>query len=146
LFEAINLKATRAMTAFSPVHIIHPAEFDRNTAQTPGSARYAAITVDRGIETGLWSGTFLVEPGARTAIHHHGRQETIAYVLSGECEVQWGESGEFKAAAEAGDFIHVPPWLPHRESNLSQRQPFVWIVVRSTPMPIVVNLPEGYWR
>jgi uncharacterized RmlC-like cupin family protein len=90
----------------------------------------------------LWGGAFLVEPGARTAMHHHGEQETIAYVLDGECHVQWGERGEFHAVAKAGDFIHAPAWLPHREANPSREKPFRWIVVRSTPTPIVVNLAE----
>ena len=98
-----------------------------------------------GIATGLWGGMFIVEPGARTGIHHHGEQETIAYVLEGDCLVRWGERGEFSATAHAGDFIHVPPWLPHMEINTSADRCFVWVVVRSTVTPIVVNLADDYW-
>jgi uncharacterized RmlC-like cupin family protein len=87
-----------------------------------------------------------VEPGAKTGIHHHGEQETIAYVLEGDCLVRWGESGEYSEAAHAGDFIHVPAWLPHMEINPSEDHRFVWIVVRSTAQPIVVNLPDYYWK
>jgi uncharacterized RmlC-like cupin family protein len=66
----------------------------------------------------IWGGLFEVEPGSRTGIHHHGQQETIAYVLSGVCEVRWGEKrGEFSARAKPGDFIHVPAFLPHMEIN-----------------------------
>jgi uncharacterized RmlC-like cupin family protein len=86
-----------------------------------------------------------VEPGARTGIHHHGEQDTIAFVLSGRCEVRWGDKGEFSARAKAGDFIHVPAFLPHMEINPSQLLPFWWVVVRSTPVPIVVNLPDATW-
>jgi uncharacterized RmlC-like cupin family protein len=86
-----------------------------------------------------------VEPGARTGIHHHGEQQTIAYVLSGVCEVRWGARGEYAANAKAGDFIHVPAFLPHMEINPSDSQPFRWVVVRSTPVPIVVNLPDDTW-
>jgi uncharacterized RmlC-like cupin family protein len=93
----------------------------------------------------MWGGIFIVEPGAQTGIHHHGAQETIAYVLEGQCEVRWGERGEFSARAKAGDFIHVPGFLPHREANVSRKNPFKWVVVRSTAEPIVVNLPENYW-
>jgi uncharacterized RmlC-like cupin family protein len=128
-----------------PIRIVHPTEFDKGTAQTPGSERRAAIAQELGITTGMWGGTFLVEPGAKTAIHHHGKQETIAYVLEGRCQVRWGERGEFEAVAAAGDFIHVPAWLPHREANASSEKPFLWIVVRSTETPIVVNLPDDYW-
>jgi uncharacterized RmlC-like cupin family protein len=129
-----------------PIRIISPACFDSKTAQTPGSERHAAIARDLGIETGLWGGVFVVDPAARTAIHHHGEQESIAYVLDGECYVRWGERGEFGATARKGDFIHVPAWLPHMEINSSQERPFAWIVVRSTPTPIVVNLPDDYWN
>jgi uncharacterized RmlC-like cupin family protein len=128
-----------------PVRIISPVEFDPGTAQTPGSQRLAAVAAQVGVETALWGGLFEVEPGARTGIHHHGEQQTIAYVLAGACEVRWGEKGEFAAAAKPGDFIHVPAYLPHMEINSSTTEPFRWVVVRSTPTPIVVNLPEDAW-
>jgi len=75
------------------VRIVSPARFDLGTLQTPGSERRSAIASDLGIKTALWGGTFLVEPGAKTGIHHHGEQETIAYVLEGESVVRWGRRG-----------------------------------------------------
>ena len=66
-------------------------------------------------------------------------------MLSGICEVRWGEKGEFRARAKAGDFIHVPAFLPHMEINPSKLEPFRWVVVRSTSTPIVVNLPDDTW-
>jgi uncharacterized RmlC-like cupin family protein len=105
-----------------------------------------ALARDLGVETGLWSGLFTVQRGAKTAVHHHGEQETIAYVLKGECYVRWGERGEFSAVARQGSFIHVPVWLPHIEINQSLNSPFEWVVVRSTAAPIVVNLPDDYWN
>lgn len=105
------------MSRYHPLRIIQPALFNRATTQTPGSERRSAITVDMGIQTALWGGIFIVEPGARTGIHHHGKQETIAYVLEGDCLVRWGERGEFSAIARGGDFVHVPAWLPHMEIN-----------------------------
>jgi uncharacterized RmlC-like cupin family protein len=133
------------MSHYQPIRIVHPAQFDRQTAQTPGSERRSGISAEMGVETGLWGGMFIVEPGARTGIHHHGEQETIAYVLEGDCLVRWGERGEHSAEAHAGDFIHVPPWLPHMEINASAERRFVWVVVRSTKAPIVVNLADDYW-
>src|SRR6266567_3497920 len=70
-----------------------------------------------GIASSIWGGVFEVEPGSRTGIHHHGEQETIAYVLSGTCEIRWGARGEFVARAKVGDFIHVPAFLLHMEIN-----------------------------
>ena len=97
---------------YPPVRIVSPGAFDPGTAQTPGSVRLAAVAPQLGIQSALWGGLFEVKPGARTGIHHHGEQQTIAYVLSGICEVRWGARGEYAARAKAGDFIHVPAFLP----------------------------------
>jgi uncharacterized RmlC-like cupin family protein len=105
----------------------------------------AAISAGQGITSTLWAGTFLVEPGAKTGIHHHGEQETVVFVLSGEAVVRWGDFGEHRATVQAGDFLYVPAWLPHQELNLSTTTPFRWVVVRSTPEPIVLNLPDEFW-
>jgi uncharacterized RmlC-like cupin family protein len=134
-----------AMNSPAAIHIVSPYEFDRETTQTPGSERRAAIAPALGIASAIWGGTFEVEPGSRTGIHHHGQQETIAYVLSGICEIRWGAKGECAARAKAGDFIHVPAFLPHMEINPSKQKPFRWVVVRSTATPVVINLPDDTW-
>jgi uncharacterized RmlC-like cupin family protein len=130
----------------SSIRVVRPEQFDSSTAQTPGPKRTAAIHPGAGITSPMWGGLFLVEPRARTGIHHHGEQHTIAYVLSGTCYVRWGDWGEFDTTAQAGDFLFVPAWLPHQEINLSHDVPFQWIVVRSTPEPIVVNLRDDFWE
>src|ERR1700730_9056670 len=75
---------------------------------------------------------------------HHGQRETIVYVL--EKLLRWGHRGKYSAKVRAGDFRHPPSRLPHQELNPSNEQPFRWIVVRSTPEPIVVNLPDDNGR
>jgi uncharacterized RmlC-like cupin family protein len=129
----------------SSIRVVHPGQFDSATAQTYGSKRVAAIHKEAGIDSPMWGGLFEVEPGAHTGIHHHGEQHTVAYVLSGTSFIRWGRRGEFHATAKAGDFIFVPAWLPHQEINPSHNVPFQWVVVRSTPEPIVVNLPDDFW-
>jgi uncharacterized RmlC-like cupin family protein len=133
------------MSSPAAIHVVSPQDFDSGTAQTPGSERRAAIAPSLGIPSTIWGGMFEVEPGSRTGVHHHGEQETIAYVLSGVCEIRWGATGEFVARASAGDFIHVPAFLPHMEINPSKTEPFRWVVVRSTATPIVVNFPNDVW-
>jgi uncharacterized RmlC-like cupin family protein len=128
------------------ISVVHPDQFSAGTSQTPGSRRLAAISPALGIHSSLWGGTFLVEPGSQTGIHHHGAQETVAYVLAGESYIQWGERGEHSLTARAGDFLHVPAWLVHREINRSKDTPFRWVVIRSTSEPIVVNLPDDAWK
>jgi len=131
---------------YQSIRVVHPEQFDSHTAQTPGSERTAAIDPAADISSPMWGGLFLVEPGARTGIHHHGEQHTIAYVLSGSSYVRWGEQGEFDATLQAGDFLYVPAWLPHQEINPSKDVPFQWVVVRSTSEPIVVNLSDDFWH
>jgi len=128
-----------------PITVVHPEQFSESTSQTSGSLRRAAISRQLGVESPMWAGTFLVQPGARTGIHHHGEQDTIVYVLEGEATVRWGEHGGTSATVRAGDFLHVPAWVVHQEINPSTENPFRWIVVRSTPEPIVVNLPNDFW-
>ena len=128
------------------VSVVHPNQFNQETSQTPGSLRLAAVSPGLGIHSGLWGGTFLVEPGAQTGIHHHGSQETVAYVLDGESYIQWGERGEHSVVARAVDFLHIPAWLVHREINRSKDVAFRWVVIRSSSEPIVVNLPEDTWK
>ena len=127
------------MSSPAAIHIVSPTEFDPGTTQTPGSERRAAIA------PAIWGGLFEVKPGSRTGIHHHGEQETIAYVLSGICEIRWGARGESVAHAKAGDFLHVPAFLLHMEINPSKLEPFRWVVVRSTATPIVINVPDDTW-
>jgi uncharacterized RmlC-like cupin family protein len=128
------------------IRVVQPYQFSKGTSQTPGSLRLAAVSSELGILSALWGGTFRVEPGAQTGIHHHGSQETVVYVLEGESYVQWGQKGEHAVTVRAGDFLHVPAWLVHREINRSQDVPFRWIVVRSSSEPIVVNLSDDLWK
>jgi uncharacterized RmlC-like cupin family protein len=137
-------KATQS-SAPSTISVVHPAELSSETQQTSGSLRMSAIAATQGIVSSLWGGIFVVEPSAKTGIHHHGEQDTVVYVLEGEACVRWGNFGEHAATVRAGDFLHVPSWLPHQELNPSKEHPFRWVVVRSTPEPIVVNLPDDFW-
>jgi uncharacterized RmlC-like cupin family protein len=129
----------------SMISVVHPAGLSAETQQTSGSLRMSAIAAMNGIVSSLWAGIFVVEPSGKTGIHHHGEQNTVVYVLEGEASVRWGDFGEHSATVGAGDFLHVPSWLPHQELNPSKEHPFRWVVVRSTPEPIVVNLPDDFW-
>ena len=144
-FKLNSNNAENELRRFDTIRVVTPVEFDSGTAQTPGSKRLAAIPTKSNSNSQMWAGLFFVDPKSKTAIHHHGVQETIAYVLEGQALIHWGEHGEFEAKANHGDFICVPPYLPHRETNPSGSVTFSWVVVRSTPEPIVVNLPVNYW-
>src|SRR4051794_30591464 len=85
-------------------------------AQTMGMLRAAAITAKQGANK-LWAGTVAIKPSAATGAHHHGDLESIIYVVRGHARMKWGSSLEYTADAYAGDFIFVPPMVPHQESN-----------------------------
>jgi uncharacterized RmlC-like cupin family protein len=83
-----------------------------------------------------------VQPGAATGAHHHGDQETILYVVEGTARYRWGDHLEHAVEAGPGDFVFIPAHTVHQEINASADDPTVWVVTRSDPDPIVVNLPE----
>jgi uncharacterized RmlC-like cupin family protein len=88
----------------------------------------------------LWAGTVKIHPNAKTAPHHHGELESIIYIISGRARMRWGERLEFLAEAGPGDFIFVPPFVPHQEINANANEPLACVVVRSDQEPVVVNL------
>jgi uncharacterized RmlC-like cupin family protein len=127
------------------VKVVRGSELDVNTPQTPGMNRAAAITNAATGARKLWAGTVVIHPDARTGAHHHGEVESVIYVVSGRARMRWGERLEFAAEAGPGDFIYVPPWVPHQEINASEGEALSCVLVRSGQDPVVVNLdiPEA---
>jgi uncharacterized RmlC-like cupin family protein len=129
------------------IRIIRHGELDANTPQTPGMTRAEAISHAKVGAQKLWAGTVVVHPNAKTGPHHHGDLETVIYVVRGRARFRWGDRLEFVGEAGPGDFVFVPPYLPHQELNARADEPVEAVVVRSGQEPIVVNLdiptPEG---
>ena len=122
------------------VKIVAAGTLDSNTPQTPGMTRAAAITHARTGASKLWAGTVVVQPDAKTGPHHHGELETVLYIVRGRARMRWGDRLEFSGEAGPGDFIYVPPYVPHQEINALSDEPCEAVVVRSGQDPIVVNL------
>ena len=122
------------------VRVIPAGSLDSNTPQTPGMNRAAAIDFARAGAQKLWAGTVRIEANARTGAHHHGPLESVIYVVSGRARMRWGEHLEFVAEAGPGDFIFVPPFVPHQEINASTDEPLSCVLVRSDGEATVVNL------
>lgn len=122
------------------VRIVHSNELDTNTPQTPGMNRAAAITHASAGASKLWAGTVTIHPNAKTGAHHHGELESVIYVVKGKARMRWGDHLEFTAEAGPGDFIYVPPYVPHQEINARTDEPLECVLVRSGQEPIVVNL------
>lgn len=134
------------MTSYSPdwrefgVRTVRHGQLDSSTPQTPGMHREAAISRASAGAERIWAGTVTIQPGAKTGPHHHGELESVIYVLRGQARMRWGDRLEFTSEAGPGDFIYVPPHVPHQEINASGTEPLACVVVRSDQQPVVVNL------
>jgi uncharacterized RmlC-like cupin family protein len=122
------------------IRVIPGDQLDPNTAQTPGMERAAAIDFARAGAKKLWAGTVKIHANAKTGAHHHGGLESVIYVIKGRARMRWGNSLEFVAEAGPGDFIFVPPFVPHQEINASTDEVLECVLVRSDNENIVVNL------
>lgn len=122
------------------VRVVPGDRLDTNTAQTPGMDRRAAIDLARVGARKLWAGTVHIHPDAKTGAHHHGPLESVIYVVCGRARMRWGERLEFTAEAGPGDFIYVPPYVPHQEINASATEVLECVLVRSDGEAVAINL------
>src|ERR1044071_7875670 len=122
------------------VRVMPAGWLDTNTAQTPGMNRAAAINFARVGAQKLWAGTVTIHAHAKTGAHHHGHLESVICVVKGRARMRWGDKLQFTAEAGPGDFIYVPPYVPHQEINAGIDESLECVLVRSGQEPIVINL------
>ena len=96
------------------VQVIPGNRLDPDTAETPGMSRAAAINNARAGAQKIWAGTVKIEANAKTGAHHHGELESVICVVAGRARMRWGEHLEYVAEAGPGDFIFIPPFVPHQ--------------------------------
>jgi uncharacterized RmlC-like cupin family protein len=126
------------------LRLIRAGSLSGDTAQTGGMVRTAAISGELTGAQSLWMGRTVVPPGVSSGDHHHGASETGIYVVSGHPVFVFRDpaSGSVvRLEAEPGDYVWVPPHVPHREENLSPDTEAVVVLARSTQEAIVVNVP-----
>jgi uncharacterized RmlC-like cupin family protein len=125
---------------------IHHTEHDQlseDTTQTKGMRRYEAISGKRNGSRKLWMGKSIVGPNMNSGDHHHGEAETGIYIVSGHPVFVFLENDEERRVETGpGDYIYVPPFVPHREENPSLDEEAVVVLARSTQEGIVINLPS----
>jgi uncharacterized RmlC-like cupin family protein len=114
---------------------------DPGTADSGGAVRISGVSIQHTPATRLWFGKVRNEPGYRSVTHHHGEAETGGYLLSGRGRIYFGEKFQDYVDMAEGDWVFVPPFMPHIECNLSRTEPLTWMTTR-TPENIVVNLPD----
>jgi uncharacterized RmlC-like cupin family protein len=113
----------------------------RETAQSGGAMRVSGVSPQHTPATRIWYGKVSNEPGYRSLPHHHGEAETGGYVLKGKGRIYFGENYQQFLDMTEGDFVFVPPFMPHVEVNMSTTEELIWLTCR-TPDNIVVNLPD----
>ena len=111
------------------VRVVPGNQLDGNTAQTPGMGAQK-----------LWAGTVHIHAGAKTGAHHHGPLESVIYIVKGRARMRWGEQLQFTAEAGPGDFIYVPPFVPHQEINASPTETLECVLCRSDGEAVAVNI------
>ena len=127
------------------VHHIRAADLSADTAQTDGMQRFAAISGASVGSEKIWMGETTVSPETLSDNHHHGESETAIFVRSGHPVFVFHDGvQEVRVATAPGDYIFVPPYVPHREENPDCSEPAVVVIARSTQEAIVVNLPNLY--
>lgn len=127
-----------------PLTHVRGRELRADTGQTPGMTRLEAISGKNTGSEKVWMGQTHMAPGTRSGNHHHGEAETAIYVLSGTPAFVFAEGGrEVRLETEPGDYIFVPPYVPHREENPGDQEAVV-IIARSSQEGVVVNL-DSLW-
>jgi uncharacterized RmlC-like cupin family protein len=134
------------------LHHIAPSGLSADTAQSGGMRRVEAISGKTVGSRTLWMGQTHVAGGTASDNHHHGESETAIYVVSGHPEFVFldypdadGPARETRIVTKPGDYIFVPPFVPHREENPDPENEAVVVIARTTQEAIVVNLPDLRW-
>jgi uncharacterized RmlC-like cupin family protein len=126
------------------LRLIRGDSLSSGTAQTAGMVRTAAISGDLVGAHALWMGRTVVLPGTSSGDHHHGASETGIYVVSGHPVFVYRDPAGgslVRLETQPGDYVWVPPHVPHREENPSPDTAAVVVIARSTQEAIVVPVP-----
>lgn len=122
---------------------VHGDELTGDTGQTPGMRRFEAVSGKTVGAEHLWMGRTHVAPGVSSGDHHHGKAETAIYVVSGSPVFVFADGDdEVRIETKPGDYVFVPPYVPHREENPDPDTEAVVVIARSTQDGIVVNVPS----
>jgi uncharacterized RmlC-like cupin family protein len=125
-----------------PLRHIRGADLTGDTNQTSGMKRLEAISGKTVGSSKVWMGETHVAPVTNSGDHHHGEAETSIYVRTGHPVFVFADGDEeVRVETGPGDYVFVPPYVPHREENPGGEEAVV-IIARSSQEGVVVNLPS----
>jgi uncharacterized RmlC-like cupin family protein len=140
-----DFDSTATPPARNRVRHVKASEISSDTAQSEGLRRFAALSGSSVGAEKLWMGETHAAPQSASDNHHHGDSETAIYVRSGNPEFVFHDgTGEVRIAAAPGDYVFIPPYLPHREENPDPNTTAEVVIARSSQEAIVINLPALY--
>ena len=123
------------------LHHVPSEDCTTGTAQTSGMTRFSALSGDTVGSRAIWMGETHVAPRVASRPHHHGESETGIYVVSGHPEFIYADRGrEVRVRTKPGDYIYIPPFVHHIESNSHSDEEAVVVIARTTREAIVENL------
>jgi uncharacterized RmlC-like cupin family protein len=128
------------MTNVAPI-VTRKGKESIQTAQSGGAVRISGVSPQHTPAQKIWFGKVSNEPGFRSPPHHHGEAETGGYLLKGHGRIYYGKDYREYVDMTEGDFVFVPPHMPHVEVNMSVTEELVWLTCR-TPDNLVFNLPD----
>jgi uncharacterized RmlC-like cupin family protein len=125
-----------------PLRHVRGSQLSGDTSQTSGMTRLEAVSGKTVGSSKVWMGQTHVAPATGSGDHHHGETETAIYVVSGNPVFVFAEGDqEVRIETEPGDYVFVPPFVPHREENPGEQEAVV-VIARSSQEGVVVNLPS----
>jgi uncharacterized RmlC-like cupin family protein len=140
-----DFEDTATPVARNQVRHVKASEISSETAQSEGLRRFAALSGNSVGAEKLWMGETHASPQSASDNHHHGDSETAIYVRSGNPQFVFHDgTGEVRIAAAPGDYVFIPPYLPHREENPDPNITAEVVIARSSQEAIVINLPALY--
>ena len=112
---------------------LQPLRPDREIVTKQKLPYFVGISGQTVGASGLSMHLVVIPPGARSDPHIHLGHETGIYVLEGTVRTRWGADLENEIVSQAGDFLFVPPGVPHEAINLSATEPARAVVARNHP-------------
>lgn len=113
-----------------PVITVHPKSTHLNKQLLPN---FEGISAESAGSTKLCMHLVVIPPGGKATPHYHNGYETAIYIVKGRAETRYGPNLEYSSVNEAGDFLFIPPNVPHQPVNLSATEEVIAVVARNDP-------------
>ena len=127
-----------------PVITVHPENTHSTKQQLPN---FEGISAKTAGSTKLCMHLVVIPPGGKATPHYHNGYETALYIVKGRAETRYGPNLEHSMINTAGDFLFIPPNVPHQPVNLSETEEVIAVVARNDPdeqeSVVVIDPPQA---